>query len=171
MKKVLFVSLFLLLSALIYSNENTIIERPSYNLILCVDENGFWEWTVPQSPYVFSENYIQFYPGETLFIEADIVNNEIIKLTVVKEIINKSKTIIINFNQVVNEDNSKIHKLMLLTVTNPFNRNLEYQADIYLILYDRWVNTSTIPVRAILTSYESWPDIIGTIVLHDFILK
>jgi hypothetical protein len=172
MRKALFLGLFLIVSALIYSNENVLIERSSFILNLSVDENGFWEWTVPQSPYVFNENYIQFYPGETLFIEAEVVDDIIVNLTVVKEIIDENKTIVVEFNQINTRDNSRIHDYMMLKIINPFNKNLEYKADVYLIKYDRWwVNTSTIPVRAGLASYESWPDIIGVIVLYDFVLK
>jgi hypothetical protein len=54
MKKTLFWGLFLIISALIYSNENILIERSSFALKLSVDENSFWEWTVPESPYVFN---------------------------------------------------------------------------------------------------------------------
>jgi hypothetical protein len=60
----------------------------------------------------------------------------------------------------------------MLKIINPFNKNLEYKANVYLALYNKWwINTSIIPVRAKLTSYESWPDIIGAVVLYDFILK
>jgi hypothetical protein len=60
---------------------------------------------------------------------------------------------------------------MMLSIKNPFDRDMEYKADIYLIKYNRWINTSIVPVKAKLLSYEIWPDIIGTIVLHDFVLK
>lgn len=171
MKRIFFMTFFLVLSFLIYPNDNVVIERSSFDLKLSIDGVNYWQWTVPQSPYVFNKNYIQFYPGETLFVEADVVNNVIVKLTVVREIVNEDKTIVIEFNQITNKENPRMHGLMMLEIENPFNKNLEYKADIYLIQYDRWVNTSTIPIRGGLISYESWPDIIGTIVLHDFILK
>jgi hypothetical protein len=172
MKKALFFVVFLVLAMFIYSNENTVIERSSFTLRLSIDENNYWEWTVPQSPYVFNENYIQFYPGETLFVEADVVNDIIVNFTVVKEIINKSKTIVIEFSQMNSKENSRIHEYMMLKVINPFSKSLEYKANVFLIQHDRWwINTSTIPVRPGLSAYESWPDIIGTIVLYDFILK
>jgi hypothetical protein len=93
-------------------------------------------------------------------------------LTVVKEIVDQNKTIIVEFNQINNRDNARIHECMMLKITNPFDKNLVYKANVFLIKYDRWlINTSTIPVRAGLVSYESWPDIIGVIVLYDFLLK
>jgi hypothetical protein len=172
MKKLLLMIFFIVLPFLIYSDDNIDIERSSFELKLSVDGVNYWQWTVPQSNYVFNENYIQFYPGEALYVEADVINNVIVKLTVVKNIVNESKTIVIEFEQINNKDNPKIHEFMMLKIKNPFNKNLEYKADINLVLFDnKWVNTSTIPVKAGLISYEIWPDIIGTIVLHDFILK
>ena len=171
MKKILFMIFFIITSTLIYSNENIVIERSSFVLELSVDENSYYTFTIPQSPYILDDFSVQIFPGETLFIEVDVVDDIVEKLTVVKEIINKNKTIIIEFNQITNKENARIHELMMLKIINPFKENLEYKADIYLTQYHRWVYTSTIPVRAGLTSYESWPDIILTIVLYDFVLK
>jgi hypothetical protein len=138
---------------------------------LSIDEINYWEWKVPQTPYVFNENYIQFYPGESLFVEADVVDDSIVKLTVVKEIINQDKTIIIDFIQVSKKEDERVHDFMMLNVKNPFNKDMEYKANIYLMRYKRWINTSIIPIRAGLESYESWPDIISSIVLYDFVLR
>jgi hypothetical protein len=171
MKKAISLLFFLALTALLYSDENAVIERSSFNLKLSIDENNYWEWTVPQSQYILDGKYIQFYTGETLFIEADIINDKIIKLTVVKEIINENKTIIINVSQITKEENERIHNFMMLTIKNPFDNDIDYKADVYLLQYNRWINTSTIPVRAGLLSYEMWSDIISTIVLYDFVLK
>lgn len=138
---------------------------------MSIDEINYWEWKVPQTPYVFNENYIQFYPGESLFVEADVVDDSIVKLTVVKEIINQDKTIIIDFIQVSKKEDERVHDFMMLNVKNPFNKDMEYKANIYLMRYKRWINTSIIPIRAGLESYESWPDIISSIVLYDFVLR
>jgi len=130
------------------------------------------EFEIPQSPYVINEDLIQLFSDEKIYVEADVVDGIIVKFTVVKEITDQSKTITIEFNQIKDDNNSKIHKFMMLEITNPFNRNLEYKANVYLVRYNRWwYNTSTIPVRANLTSYESWPDILLSIVLYDFVLK
>jgi hypothetical protein len=171
MRKAFFIIEFFILAGSIYSNDNYIIERSSFLLRLSVDEENYWEWTVPQTPYIFNENYIQFYPGETIFIEADVLDDKIIKLSVVKEILDETKTIIVEFTQITKKDNERIHDIMLLKIKNPFNRDMEYKANIWLLKYDKWTGTSTIPVRAGLLSYESWPDIIGSIVLYDFALK
>jgi len=58
----------------------------------------------------------------------------------------------------------------MLKIINPFDKNLEYKAVVCFARYNKWDDTSTIPVRAKLTSYESWPDILLSIVLYDFVL-
>jgi hypothetical protein len=170
MKEIFFVS-FIFLTAFIYSDENYIVERSSFDLTLNIDEENYWQGTIPQSPYIINENYVQLYPGETLFLEAEFYENKIVKLSVVKEILNENNTMVIEFSQIKKEENEQIHNFMMLKIKNPFNKDMEYKADIYLLKYNRWINTSIIPVRAGLLSYESWPDIIITIVLYDFILK
>jgi hypothetical protein len=171
MKKILSAIFFLVVTGLIYSEDNYIIERSSFVLRLSVDEENYWEWTVPITPYIFNENYIQFYPGETIFIEAEVLEDRITKLSVVKEILDETKTIVVEFNQIKNKENERIHDIMMLKIKNPFNKNMEYKANIWLLKYNQWTTTSTIPVMAGILSYESWPDIIGSIVLYDFVLK
>jgi len=169
-KKIIFF-IFIIFTSIVYSNDNIVIERSSFALRLNIDENNYWEWTVPQSPYVFNENHIQFYPEEILFIEAEVVNNIVVELTVVNEVINENKTIIIKFNQITNRENPRIHGFMMLEIHNPFNKILEYSGGIYLVQQNRWVNLRSIPVQAELISYQSFPDVIGAMVLHDFVLR
>jgi hypothetical protein len=171
MKRLFFIVNIFALATLLYSDENSTLERDSFVLKLSITEENYWEWTVLQSPYIINENYIQLYPGENLFIEAEVLENKIMNFTVVKEIFDETKTIIVKFYQITKEENEKIHSFMMLEIKNPFSKSIEYKADIYLVEYNRWVDTSVIPVGAGLLSYESWPDIIGTIVLHDIMLK
>ena len=171
MKKKMFILLFIFTAFLVYSNENIIHERSSFLLRLNVDEESYWEWTVPQTPYVFNETSIQFYPGETLYVEAELVDDIIVKLNVVKENVNIDRTIILEFYQVTNAENERIHNYMMLVITNPFDRNLEYVINIHLVLQNRWVVARTFPVRANLMSYQSFPDIISAVVFHNFVLR
>ncbi len=171
MKKTFIVIFFLISAVSLFSNENYVVERNSFLLRLSIDEEQYWEFTVPQSPYIINETYIQFYPGEEIYIEAEVEDDKIIKLSVVKEITDADKTIVVEFNQITDNNDDRIHNFMMLKINNPFHKDMEYKADIYLVEYNRWTNTSIIPVRAGLLSYESWPDVIGTIVLHDFVLK
>jgi hypothetical protein len=175
-KKILFAAFFML-NTVVFSNENVVIERPSSNLTLKIDEKKSFQTTISKSPYVVDNKgnypgmYLTIYPGETLFVEADVVNDSIVKLTVVKEVKNKDKTITLKFEQTAKKENSQVHEMMMLAITNPFNKKLVYKANIYLPLKDKIVPTSIIPVMAKLKNFEVWPDIIGTIFLHSFVLE
>ena len=170
MKKILLAAFFMLATAT-YSNENILTERPSFDLMLKIDDERFFKTKKPKLPYIVDNKYVTIFPGETLFVEADVVNDTIVKFTVVKEVKNKDKTIILKFNQTTKEENPREHDYMLLTITNPFNKKLVYKTNIHLILQDRLTGTSTIPVMAKLTNYVSWPDILGAIFLYDFVLE
>ncbi len=166
----IFVSLFVW-TTFVYSNNNIIAERSSFTLKLSVDNENYVESAIPKTPYVFNKNNVQFYPGEKLFLEAEVINDSIVQLTVVNEIIHKEKTITVKFYQTTDEKNPRIHQLMFLEVTNPFAKILEYKANIFLTQYNKWKNTSIIPIPPGMSAYESWPDIITAIVLHGFKLK
>jgi hypothetical protein len=60
---------------------------------------------------------------------------------------------------------------MLLTINNPFGKSLNYNAAMYLVGHDRWIDTTIIPIRAGLTNFEMWPDVIITLVLHEWRLE
>ena len=170
MKKVVLNLFFLIIvSSLIYSqDDNYLINRMSFKLLLAVDDDKYYEWQVPESPFVLQNNTLQIYPGEKIFIELDFINDNLKSIQVVKKNVNPDRTIEISFNQ---EKDEKKHKFMILKVTNPFEKDLEYKAAIYLVLHKKWINTNIIPVKAGLSSYESWPDVISTIALFDFKLK
>jgi len=98
---------FLIIAAIIYPDDNIITERSPFTLELSVSENEYMEFEIPQSPYVFNENFIQLFSWEKIFVEADVVNDIIVKFTVVKEIKDQSKTVIIEFSQIKDDNNSK----------------------------------------------------------------
>lgn len=62
------------------------------------------------------------------------------------------------------------HMMMMLSVKNPFTKDLNYKAGIYLMKYNKWISTSIEPVMAEKMSFETWPDIIVSIVLNDWTL-
>jgi hypothetical protein len=100
---------------------------------------------------------------------SDIGNlHKIVKLTAVKENKFKEKTIEIKFEQICE---GRKHKLMMLTIKNPFSKDLNYGAGIYLMNNKKWVSTSVLPVLAGKVAFETWPDIIVSIALNNFTLE
>lgn len=76
--------------------------RDQFDLKLMVDDNNFYQATIEKSPYVLKDNIVQLYPGETLLLEAEVIEDKITKLTAVKNNISPDKTIEISFKQISN---------------------------------------------------------------------
>jgi len=148
--------------------QSTVNSRPPFNLKLFVNDSTFYEAKMAATMFVIDKKTIQIFPGEKLFIEAELANDSLVNLKVVPEIINKEKTLTIVFMQ---ENENKLHKQMRLSITNPFSKQLEYNAQINLMKYKKWTKTSVMPALPGLESYEIWPDIITTAVLYNFHLK
>ena len=142
--------------------------REEITLKLPVDGKQFYEQKVESSPYFVKENVLQIYPGEKLFIEVEINKKEITSMKVVKENLNPEKTIEIEFTQKVKD---RRNELMMLKIVNPFTKDLEYKAMMFIVGNDKWINTNVFPVKAKLSVYESWSDVIITLVLTDWKLK
>jgi hypothetical protein len=145
--------------------QNEKVNRDGFTLTLPVDGEQYYEQKVVSSPYFVKEKALQIYPGEKLFIEAEIEKEEIISMKVVKENLNPEKTIEVKFTQTVKDGKSE---MMMLKVVNPFKKDLEYKAMMFIVGHDKWINTNVIPVKAKLVAYETWPNVIITLVLTDW---
>lgn len=171
MPKMLLILSICLFSSNIYSqsgNDSNILEkRGSVKIFLFIDNDQYYEDNLKDIPYIFEKSVLRLYPNEKVFLECEIDNDKLINLKVVKEIKKPKNTITISFDQI---HDKKIHKYMALKVVNPFDRDLKYSAIVYPLSIKKYVQTNILPVPAKLTSYESWPDLIPTIILKDFIL-
>lgn len=156
---------FTLLISYTLTAQNEKPERETFDLKVAVDSVNFYQESVKVSPYFIYDKTIQIYPSEKLFIEVEIKKDTIASMKVVKKNLNPKKTIELDFIQNVNGRN---HESMFLTVKNPFNKNLRYDALMYVLGNKDWVETSIIPVRAKLQSIEMWNDIILSIVLTNW---
>jgi len=58
-----------------------------------------------------------------------------------------------------------------LNVSNPFDKDLLYNASIYTPTSPQWKTTKVLPIRAGLQNFESWPHAIITLVLDQWHFK
>ena len=151
-----------------YFSQNRIDSRESFTLKLAVDSLQFYQQQIPQSKYFVNENTLQIFPGEHIFIETEVKNNKIISMNPVKENLNPNKTIEIEFQQNVK---GRKHDGMLLKVKNPFDKSLNYNALMYIVGNNKWLETSIIPIKPKLMNFEMWNDVIITLVLEDWRLE
>lgn len=160
--------LLLCLAANISFAQNDRESRETFTLKLAVDSLNFYQQEVQKSKYFIKEKALQIYPGEHIFIEAEIKDGIIESMKVVKENKNPSKTIEIELSQ--NAEGRK-NTGMTLEVSNPFDKRLTYNALMYMLGKNEWTETSVIPVRPKLKSFEMWNDVIITLVLDDWKLE
>jgi len=150
------------LSAQVVNNNN---QRKAFKLTLAVDDQNFYESDIEASSYLKGPNILQIYPGEVVYIEVTQKDGVINNFKCVKTNIHPESTLEISFNQ---KTTGKKHEMMMLKVVNPFALDLSYSANMFLMSNNKWVKTNVLPVKAKLTSYETWPDVIVTLALSDW---
>ena len=165
--RTIYTTLLSLSLAFVYGqNEKT--NRNAFILELAVDEKQYYSQKVESSPYFVKDKILQIYPGEKLYIETETEDDEILSMNVVEENLNSEKTIVIEFSQKVKD---RKNEMMMLEIVNPFNKDLEYEAMMFIVGHEKWINTNVLPVKANLTTFEIWSDVIITLVLAEWKLK
>jgi hypothetical protein len=96
--------------------------------------------------------------GQTVYIEADVVDGKLVNLVSVDKISAPEKTITATFEQVDGKD-------MMLTITNPYQKMLKFSMGIVPLGQKRLVKTTSCPVGAGIRSVELWSDPISQVVL------
>jgi hypothetical protein len=147
-------------SSISYGQDSTKLKRTPYKLTVVVDKETVYEEDIKANLYIFPDNTVQLYPGETIYIQVEQEKGIIKSMNAVKENISPNKTLIIAFSQTVTKG---VHESMMLKVTNPFAQNLIYKAKIFILKQKKWVDTDVYPVEAGLSGFEIWPDIITSI--------
>jgi len=168
MKATTLIISFVFTTAICFGQTNDLSQRDAFKLNIAVDDTNFYNADIKASAYVLPDNTIQLYPGETIFVEVELTRKEIKSMKTVKENLHPEKTLIISFSQ---QTEGKIHKGMMLKIENPFNKKLEYKANMFLMKYNKWAPTSVLPIQAKLSAYEIWSDIIVTIALTGWEFK
>ena len=162
MKKIAFI---LILSSIICHSQNHKVDREAFRLELVADAENNYSADIPKSPYFVKAKVIQIYPSEELFVETEIKGDSIFSMNVVEKIAFPKKTIKLKFLQNVTD---RKNTQMILSVVNPFDKKMKYDAIMYILVGQQWVPTSIIPIQPKLVGYETWPDVITTIALENW---
>jgi len=110
-------------------------------------------------------NTVLIHPGEDLFVCFDESTPGLKLISVSKEKTDKAQ---ISLSMAVFD---KENRIQLLVVKSSFSKNLFYKAEMRLLTKNRRMETSVVPVRANLSSFESWPHPIEELALYGFELK
>jgi hypothetical protein len=163
-----FITAVVLFTCALLNAQNDKPTREAFELKLSINNEQYYGMQVEKAPYFVKEKVLQIYPGEKLFIEAEVKDDVFVSMKVVERNLNPDKTIELNFYQNVED---KKHQQMYLTIKNPFNKKLNFNASMYIVGGDDWYETSIIPVFPGLTNYEMWNDVIISLVLNNWRLE
>lgn len=160
--KLIFISL--LFTILSFSQQS----RKAFTLEIAANEKQQYKTEISKSPYFVHDKILQIYCGEKVFVECEILGDTISKMKIVEKNINRKRTIEIEFTQ---DSNDRKNINTMLQIKNPFEKDLIYQATMLTPKSQGWNRTSTIPVRANLTSFETWPHSIISLALDNWKFK
>lgn len=161
MSKTILIAFFLAFWTFSFCQE----KRNAFKLEIVADKEHQYGADIPESPYFVADKVLQIYCGEKLFVECEIKSDTIFEMKVVKENKNPKKTIEIDFYQEA-EDRENI--ITMLSVKNPFDKALLYDALMFTPISQTWKRTSIIPVRPTIYSFETWPHSIISLVLENW---
>ena len=161
MNKSILFPFFLLFCILSFSQE----KRNAISLEIAADKEHQYSAEIPESPYFVAEKILQIYCGENLLIECETKADTIYSMKVVKENKHPNKTIEIKFYQ---EAKNRDQIMTMLSVKNPFDKKLLYDAIMFTPISQTWKQTSIIPVYPKVFGFETWPHSIVTIALENW---
>ena len=164
----LFAALFTASAFASHAQDTTVLTRTPYKLHVAIAKNAAYEEDIKATPYILPGNFVQLYPGETVYAEVERDAGVIKSLKAVKENTNPSKTLVITFSQSVNNG---AHEMMQLKIANPFSQTLVYKAKVIYLKGHKWIDTDVLPIQAGLSGIEMWPDIITVVALTDWTLQ
>ena len=95
-------------------------------------------------------------------VEVDSANHLSFKKAGTNAISSKTISIELSFNQGAGA---------MLKIQNPFPKELSYKCELYAYKKKEYLETSTIPIRANLGAFETWPYKIDKMRLTGFVLK
>lgn len=117
-------------------------------------DGSYYEYRGVIDPPIIQENMVTLYPGEEVYIEAEVSGSSLQNMVVVPNIQNPQKTIVIKFWQ---ETSIRDGTEMMLKVINPFSKYLRYELGMMTFESSELKYTSSCPVMPGLSVFEHWP--------------
>lgn len=128
------------------------------HVLLKQKDGAMFDRTFDVMPGAVQPHWLAILAGQTLYIEADKANGRLTDFRVVEAVTHPEKTLIVTLHQ--SDDGS-----MLLKVTNPFSQSLKFNMGMMPLDSDKLLKTSSCPVMAGGSSFESWPEPVFQVVL------
>ena len=122
--------------------------------------------TKEENKFVYS-NSIKLFLGDSINVVTENIDFNLTGFSIADSISDSTKTITISFVY----DKFGINNASLLKVSNPFTKQLSYQAKIRTKPNSKYSTTSIVPVFPKIYGIEMWPYKIESIILYDFKLQ
>ena len=132
--------------------------RPVTTVKLKLNSKEYFEMEFPKGPYV-ADGFINVLAGEEFLVEFDETDGALSNPRYVKTVANPERTI--SFRLAQTDEGT------VLTVKNPFSKNIIYDCLIQHYSEQRLRKTSIIPVQARLMSFEMWPYPVAQVVVSN----
>jgi hypothetical protein len=136
---------------------------PAKKVELILSEKEYAHLDYPSRPCVL-DDMVNMIPNEKVLVEAEVKEGRLVNLQHVDKNEHSERTIELEFSQ--NQD--KKSPFMMLSLKNPFEKGLKYEALVQYHGLEGFRKTSTIVVQPRLASFESWPDPLTRILLRNF---
>ncbi|HSD09135.1 hypothetical protein [Flavobacterium sp.] len=166
MRKLIFL-IVLAINAICYA-QNEVPQREPFTLNLVVNNNEPYVMELKKGDYFVNKKVLQIYSSEKLNVEVEFKNDSIYSMKVVKNIVNPKNTIIVELKQDVKDQKSLGSTL---SVKNPFDKKLNYNAVMFIVGVNKWIPTEVTPVAPNETHFEKWDDVLVTLVLDKWKLE
>ena len=122
--------------------------------------------TKEENKFVYS-NSIKLFLGDSINVVTENIDFNLTGFSIADSIFDSTKTITISFVY----EKFGINNASLLKVSNPFTKQLSYQAKIRTKPSSKYSTTSIVPVFPKIYGIEMWPYKIESIILYDFKLQ
>ena len=123
-------------------------------------DGSTYDQTFKAFPAVVQDFGITVVAGQTVHVEAELVDGKLANMHVVDAVRHPEKTLTASFTQ--NKDGG-----MLLAVSNPFGETIRFRMGIMPLDADELYATSSCPIGAGQKNFEMWPYPIFQVVLGD----
>jgi len=137
--------------------------HPPATVHLLLENGREFEATVNTHLPVVQDGRASVFPGEIVYIEAELKNEKLVNLTAVRNNTHPDRTLVLRFWQ----DNNPNNRMMLLVIRNPFPETLKYHA-VVMKPAGGLYQTSSCPVPAGSQQVESWPQAIFQLYVFGF---
>jgi hypothetical protein len=135
-----------------------VICREPKTVNLKLDNKKIVSFDFPKTPYV-AEGYVNILMGEKVYVEFDEAAGKLTNAQYVKQIKSAEKTVTFELSQTENGT--------VLSVKNPFSKDIIYDCLIQNYKTAKLQNTSIIPVGSKLLSFEMWAEPIPQVVISN----